>query len=132
MFILKGDRPFAVSLDLAPGVVIPWFFWNTALLYLTLGWLSGVFVPDAFFAASEFSISIGAVLSNLAFFPDLLVCTGQITVKMLAVLVLLDVLLPPPLLVGSLVDPLWECSVVYFLGVCVWWVHCSHSFESGF
>ena len=108
MLIVKGDRPFAVPLDLAPGVVTPWFFWAAALLHLALRRLFGVLAPDAFFAASEFSISIGAALSNLDSFPDLLFYTGEITVEMSAVRVLLEVLSPPPLLVGSLGGPSWE------------------------
>ena len=50
-------------------------------------------------------------------------------VAMLAALVLLEVLLPPPLLVGSLGGPSWECSGVSCLGggeyggfiVCMVW-----------
>ena len=121
MLIVNGDRPCAVPLDLAPGVATPLFFWAAVLLHLPLRRLVVVLSPDAFFDASEFYISIGAVLSDLAFFPYSLVYTGEITVEMSAVRVLLEleVLSPPPLLVRGVGGPTWDRSGASYLGVGV-------------
>ena len=97
MLIVNGVRPFVVPLGLAPGAVIPWFFWAAANLHLALSRLAVVLALGVFFDASGVSVSIGTGLSILTFFPKNFACTGVITVEMSAVLVLVGLVTPPSL-----------------------------------